>query len=94
MGAPAVQGAVPRRVHLWPDNLDAWCAWQALQTQWRTAGLAGVRTGLDYAACRAWLQDAGYSRKRRHVLLLDLHACELIALAEWHRLAQRKGARR
>lgn len=33
-----------------PDNWDAVRLFQASRTQWRYAGMAGVRVGLDYSA--------------------------------------------
>lgn len=86
--------AAPRKAVLWPDNLPAWIAWGAVQTQWRRAGQAGVRVGLDYTACAAWLQAAGYKRRRRQTLLLDLQECERAALDEWDRLDRQEKGRR
>lgn len=85
-------------VALWPVNVASWCAWLAVQTQWRHAavGMAGSRrTGLDYAGVSAWLQAHGHSpqfaRGPRSLALAldDLRACEAIALDEWARQAAR-----
>lgn len=35
------------------------CAWVAVQTQWRYAGMTGIPTGLDYAGCRAAVAALG-----------------------------------
>lgn len=37
-------------VRVWPENWPALRLFLAVSTQWRWAGLAGVPTGLDYAA--------------------------------------------
>lgn len=85
-------------VALWPVNVASWCAWMAVQTQWRhaSAGMAGaMRTGLDYAGVSAWLQANGYSpqfaRGPRSLAraLDDLRACEVVALDEWTRQVSR-----
>jgi hypothetical protein len=34
-----------------PEAVPAAAAYQTVQTQWRRAGMTGVRVGLDYAAC-------------------------------------------
>lgn len=78
----------PRRVALWPDNVDAWHAWRSLQTQWRRSGLDGRASGLDYTAVIAYLQAHGHRRPRLGTLLDDLRVCEAVALEEWSR---RKG---
>lgn len=64
-----------RRYCLWPDNVPAWLAWQAVQTQWRWSA-AGTRTGLDYAGVVAWLQLQPGRRPDKAALLADLQACE------------------
>lgn len=51
---------------LWPDNVAAWDAWLAVQTQWRQ-GMAGA-TGLCYAGVQACLDELGLQGdERRHV---------------------------
>lgn len=69
---------------LWPECVPLWLAWNALQTQWLT-GMEG-RTGLDYAACTAWLQAHRYGPGRVRNLraaLGDLAAMERAALNAW-----------
>ena len=97
VGAPAAPAAPPTFA-LWPSNVPAWCAWLAVQTQWRHAavGMAGsLRTGLDYAGVCAWLQANHYSpqfaRGPRSLAraLDDLRACEAVAIDEWARQAAR-----
>lgn len=57
----------------------------ALQTQWRV-GMAG-RTGLDYAACLAYLRELGWRRKQRTRHWAGLRAMEAAALEVWADLA-------
>jgi hypothetical protein len=52
--------AEDRAVEVWPQNEGAVKVFLSMGTQWRRAGMAGVPTGLDYAAlpavCRAHRQ--------------------------------------
>ncbi len=86
-------------VALWSGNVASWCAWMAVQTQWRHAGGGmgpPVPTGLDYAGVSAWLQAHGHSpqfaRGPRSLALAldDLRACEAVALDEWARQSARR----
>ena len=68
-------------VYLWPCNVPAWQAWQALRTQWRT-GMAGA-TGLDYTAVCAWLRLQGYRGPQARDLMAGIQACEWATLEAW-----------
>ncbi len=72
---------------IWPDCWDALRLFLGLDTQWRTAGTAGVPTGLDYAALPAVLAMLGLQPSER--LLADLKVIEAAALpvllARWKR---------
>lgn len=69
-------------LYLWPCNVPAWNAWNAVQTQWRT-GMAGA-TGLDYAGVRAWLELAGPENPdERRDVFNGIRACESATLAVW-----------
>lgn len=52
--AEALAGAAPAEPDptfgVWPENWDAVRVFLAMGTQWRFAGMAGVPSGLDYAA--------------------------------------------
>ena len=48
--AAADRPAEPQDFPVWADNWSTLRLFLAVQTQWRHAGMAGVRTGLDYAA--------------------------------------------
>lgn len=77
---------------LWPDSLPLWHAWLQLQTQWRTPGLDGQRTGLDYAAATAWLRAHGWHhgpRRSLRVALDCIQAMEGACLSVWAKAAQR-----
>lgn len=89
---PAADQAPPT-CWLWPENLPIWLAWLRLQTQWQRAGMDGERTGLDYAACTAWLQAQGWAHRRTRSLrhALDcLAGMERAALDVWHQRRERE----
>jgi len=66
---------------LWPCNVPAWQAWQAVRTQWRE-GMGG-RTGLDYAGVRAWFDLQGIRGAKRRRLFAGIQACEAATLEAW-----------
>lgn len=85
---------LPRRpeaepVELAPDEWEAVSLFFALDTQWRRAGLAGERAGLDYAAVEPTARMLGIDVKPR--LLHDLRAMEDAALAAFAERARRRG---
>ena len=80
----------PIPVALWHDNVEAWNYWMLLQTQWRTAGMDGIRYGLDHAAVGSDLRLLVRGRKRRARLLLDILACEQAYLDVWNSERQRR----
>lgn len=73
--------------------MPLWNAWHQLQTQWRTAGMDGQRTGLDYAAVTAWLQAHGWRHGPRRSLrtaLGAIAAMERACLEVWTEAAQQQ----
>ena len=50
-----------RAFEILPENWDALMVFLALSTQWRTAGMSGVRVGLEYASIPAVLEMTGFS---------------------------------
>lgn len=66
---------------LWTENVPAWNAWLAVQTQWRV-GMAGA-TGLDYQGVRAALDEMGLDPEQRRSIFCSLQACERAALEAW-----------
>jgi hypothetical protein len=85
LGLVIVQPAQPHAAQqpptfwLWPDSLPLWQAWHQVQTQWRSAGMEGQRTGLCYAGVTAWLQGHGWHHGPRRSLR---HALDCIAAME------------
>lgn len=72
-----------RTLYLWPCNVPAWQAWQAVRTQWRVG--AGGATGLDYAGVRAELDETGppTGTPARRDLWAGIKACEAATLDAW-----------
>ena len=83
--------------HLFPESLPSWEQWHQVQTQWRTAGMDGSRTGLDYAGVESHLRASGYGHGRRRSLrraLGDVKAMEIEAMNVWAALQAKKAGRR
>ena len=79
----------PECIYLWPESVDAWEHWRALQTQWR-AGMAGA-TGLDYAGVRAYLDECGVEPgPERRELFECIRACEHACLEVWAELRDKQ----
>ena len=49
--------------YLWPENEEAWSAWQAVQTQWRYRP-SGSICGLDYAGVSSALHEIAPTDRR------------------------------
>lgn len=49
-------------IEIWPDNLATVNAFIAMSTQWRTGGMSGLPSGLDYAALPPVLRMTGIPR--------------------------------
>jgi hypothetical protein len=67
--------------YLWPENVEAWHCWCAVQTQWRV-GMGGA-TGLDYAGVRAYLDEAGLQGQARRDTFAGICAAERATLEVW-----------
>ncbi len=67
---------------LWPECVDVFKLWQAVQTQWRTGGMGGA-TGLDYAGVEACMKLRGIRNKDRTELFNGLQVMEQATLQEW-----------
>lgn len=61
---------------VWPDNMPSVEVFLDLSSQWRRAGMAGVRTGLDYTAIPAVLALRGIPKKQWPVLFDDIRVME------------------
>lgn len=70
-------------VWLWPENIESWQRWNALQTQWRV-GMAGA-TGMDYAGVSAFLSTGeGLQGEDLRKAFRDMQACEFATLKAWN----------
>ena len=49
--------------YLWPENVEAWSAWQSVQTQWQYRP-SGSICGLDYAGVSAALTEIAPADRR------------------------------
>lgn len=67
----------------WPENETPLQLFIAMRTQWRTAGLGGVLTGLDYSALPVAADCAGIGRDalREHFGALQVMEFEALAWA-------------
>lgn len=67
---------------LWPENRKAFVFWQAIQTQWHSAGMGGA-TGLNYSGVQACMALRGIRKKNRAELFAAVQAMEQAALGAW-----------
>lgn len=67
-------------VEIWPENVPAWCLFDALQTQWR-AGSGGV-IGLDYSVLAEELRIRAIPPEEHEQLRADVRVMEAAALQE------------
>lgn len=74
---------------VWADNWDAAQAWCGIETQWRTAGMDGVPTGLDYTAVFAWL-DRFVERGDHKQIMDSIQVMERAALTAMAELREKK----
>ena len=67
-------------LEIWPDNAATVNAFIAMGTQWRTGGMAGLPSGLDYAALPAVLRLTGIKRAEWPEVFEGLRVMEDVAL--------------
>lgn len=67
-------------IEVWPDNWAVTQVFIDMDTQWRRAGMAGERTGMDYAALPVVLGMHGIPKKKWPPLFDDLRVMEVAAL--------------
>lgn len=84
--APA-QAEVTFGVHA--DNWPAVMAFCTLAPRWHYAGMAGQRTGFDWAGVEAWI-DRHVRRRKRRALSADLQTMERAALHADRELREQK----
>ncbi len=63
-------------VEVWPDNMPSVEVFIDLMTQWRRAGMAGVRSGLDYAVLPAVFAIRGIPKKQQPTIFDDIRVME------------------
>lgn len=63
-------------IEVWPDNMPAVEVFIDLMTQWRRAGMAGVRSGLDYAVLPAVFAIRGIQKKQQPAIFDDIRVME------------------
>lgn len=62
---------------------DAWRLFMGMATQWKTAGMAGIRTGLDYNALPLVAASLGVACPLSTQTFNDLRAMEAEAMSVW-----------
>jgi hypothetical protein len=75
--------------YLWPENVEAWRVWCALQTQWRVG--ANGATGLDYSAVCAYMTEVGIVGELRRDVFAGVRAAERSTLDVWNERRQQGG---
>lgn len=65
---------------VWPDCMPSVEVFIDLMTQWRRAGMAGVRTGLDYSALPAVLAIRAIPKKHWATVFDDVRVMEIAVL--------------
>ena len=69
-------------IYIWPDNWNAFLAFQAMRTQWRVD--MGCRTGLDYSALTEVWRRLGIPAKDRNEVFQQIRIMEESALNEMY----------
>lgn len=81
--ADASAAPVQEGFGVYADNWAAVVAFQALAPRWQYAGMAGQRTGLDWAGVEAWI-DRHCRRRLRRALSFELQTMERAVLHADH----------
>ena len=72
-----------RRPVVWPDMVDSWRLFMGMVTQWRTAGMAGVRIGLDYGVLEQVAASLEITVPLDKQTFADIRFMEAEALSAW-----------
>lgn len=72
-----------RKLVVWPDMVDAWRLFMGMSTQWRTAGMAGIRIGLDYNVLESVARSMEIATPVDTALFADIRLMEAEALNAW-----------
>lgn len=73
---------VEQEFALWPDCVEIFNFWAAVQTQWRIGDMRGA-TGLDYAGVESCMRMRRVPSRERDELLHWVQVMERAALKEW-----------
>ena len=76
---------------VYAENLPVVAAFEALRTQWQYAGLAGQRTGLNYASVLSWLRERIRIPRQRRQVLAGIETMEKAVLAYDAEQRQKEG---
>lgn len=71
-------------VEVWPENWPTWLIFRDCATQWRTAGMTGVKVGLDYTPLFRLMDESGLSRGEWREAFDDIRVLEGAALKAMH----------
>jgi hypothetical protein len=82
-----LEAQAPSECEVLPECWDAVLLFARCATQWRTAGMSGIRTGLDYPAVRLVARAMGVAWSE--ALLADVQVMEFEALAVWSEESRR-----
>lgn len=69
---------------VWPENWPAWCLFEEMRGQWRTAGMNGARVALDYGVLFARMDRMRLADDDWHQLYHDIRVMEDAALLRMH----------
>lgn len=72
---------------MWEENWPSVLFFSRLETQWRRAGMAGARTGLDYTAVLTLLRTLRLPRAEADAMFDDVQTMEHAALLEMAKAA-------
>ena len=89
--ARAAQPQAGDRFAVHADNERTVAAFLALRTQWQYAGLAGQRTGLNYASVLSWLRERIRIPRQRRQVLAGIETMEKAVLAYDAEQRQKEG---
>lgn len=74
--------SAPDCIDLWPEHLEVWSVWQALDNAWNVvSGMNGMAyLGFDRSQAESIMRIAGIKKRDRLAMLSDLLTLEAAAL--------------
>lgn len=69
---------------LWPENVESFKVWLAVQSQWHIVPGRG-KTGLNYPGVEVCMRRHGLRGDRLNTMFSDVQRMEFAALSEWSR---------